>query len=162
MWCPWLLIPQTAAVLSGHIGACCWDATGHYWWLENTKLSFASDAECNFSSCQGLKTVPQCCVVWAVVLLLVYFQQLPVKQDVSNYSITSIVFPSVAVTGYEKPSGKQEIPVEREGNDSSGLWQLLWVVIHPSFLQLAVLWWQAQRPQAFIHISGEGCCLCCW
>lgn len=78
-----------------------------------------------FTSCQVLKTLPQCCVVLVVMLLLIYFQQLPVEQDVSNYSIPSIVFPSVPVTGYEKTSDKQEVPVEREGNYSAGLWQLL-------------------------------------
>ena len=46
--------------------------------------------------------------------LLIYFQQLPMKQDVSNYKITSIVFPSALVTGYEVTSGKQEIPVEEK------------------------------------------------
>lgn len=55
------------------------------------------------------------------VILLEFFQQLPVKQNVSK--CTSIVFPSALVTGYEKTqtSGKQEIPVERQGNYNAGL-----------------------------------------
>lgn len=36
------------------------------------------------------------------------------KQDVSNYKSTSIVFPFALVTGYEVTSGKQEIPVEEK------------------------------------------------
>lgn len=39
------------------------------------------------------------------------------------------------MTGYGKTSGKPEIPVEREGNCSAGLWQLSSVVAHPPFLQ---------------------------
>lgn len=36
------------------------------------------------------------------MILLVFIQQLPVKQDVSNYKSASIVFPSALVTGYDK------------------------------------------------------------
>lgn len=48
------------------------------------------------------------------MVLLIYFQQLPTKEDVSNYKSTSIVCPSALVTGCEVTSGKQEIPVEKE------------------------------------------------
>lgn len=69
------------------------------------------------------------------MLILTNFQQLTVKQDVSNCESNSIMLPSALVAGYIKSLGKQEIPVEREGNYNAVLCLFLWVAAHLSFLQ---------------------------
>lgn len=60
--------------------------------------------------------LPQCCDGWELMLILTYFLQLTVKQDVSNCKSTSIMLLSALAAGYIKTLGKREIPVDREGN----------------------------------------------
>lgn len=50
------------------------------------------------------------------MLILTYFLQLTVKQDVSYCKSTSIMLLSALAAGYIKTLGKREIPVDREGN----------------------------------------------
>lgn len=154
-----LLIPWktviSVAVSWGLVGACCWESTRHYCLSDNTKCSSANTAKYLFCFPQSFEnSSPMLCWLCSDASSHI----LPVACLWNKTSAITRVppFPSALLTRYEKTSGKQEIPVEREGTSSARLWQLSWVVTHLPFLQgCSPCDGRVWGPPAFVWISGE-------